>query len=121
MSQHATLTVERWSEFTLPQQLLMIANELHRGSKLLARGDHEGLRRCYERSLALTDLTIACARHPPLLRELLRWRDLVAELYLTPQLAPQAHLATLRALLHFDRETAAQIPWVLPAQPLPGH
>ncbi len=29
-SQHGSLTAERWAGFTLDQQILMIANELHR-------------------------------------------------------------------------------------------
>ena len=39
MTQHATLTPERWRQFTLDQQLLMIANEMNRASKLLKPGD----------------------------------------------------------------------------------
>ena len=50
MTQHASLTIERWRRFTLPQQLLSIANEMNRASKLQGPGDGERLRGSYERS-----------------------------------------------------------------------
>jgi len=49
--QHASLTPERWSTFSLDQQILMIANEMNRASKLFAGGDRERLLGCYERAL----------------------------------------------------------------------
>jgi hypothetical protein len=110
VTQHAGLTLERWRAFPADRQVLMIANEMHRGSRLVER---EELRRCYERVLRLTDLTAQAADRLTFRRELLRWRGLVAELYLEPA-DRAAHLAALGALLLFTPEAARQRPFVLP-------
>ena len=114
-SQHASLTAERWAGFTLDQQILMIANELHRAGKLLGPDDRERLGSSYERVLRLTDLTIEVQSRRTLRRELLRWRDLVAALYVSPEPAAAAQRAALRCLLRFTRTASRQIPLVLGA------
>jgi hypothetical protein len=80
MAQHAALTLERWRRFTLDQQVLMIANEMNRSSKLVGPGDEARRQSAYERALALVDLTAGANSSPGLRRELLRWRDLIAAL-----------------------------------------
>ncbi len=112
MTQHAGLTAERWSAFTLDQQVLMIANEMHRASKLFAAADRERLRGSYERVLRLVDLTVEVRERPGLRRELLRWRDLAAALYIDPDPDPAAHAAALRALLLLSPVAARQIPFI---------
>jgi len=113
-TQHASLSAERWSEFSLDQQILMIGNEMNRATKLLA--DREGrLTRSYERILNLTDLTIAVQTGPGLRRELLRWRDLVAQLYISPEPDPDAHRQAFRCLLQFTPAASRQIPFLLPS------
>ncbi len=57
MTQHASLSPERWSAFTLPDQILMIANEMNRALSLFGPGDGDRLRRAYERTLRLVDST----------------------------------------------------------------
>ncbi len=99
MTQHASLTVERWRTFTPDQRLLMIANELTRLTSSMTPGLARSRELGYERVLRLTDLTLEIAGRAALRRELLRWRDLVAELFLLPEPAPEAHHAALRALL----------------------
>ncbi|MGA2383526.1 MAG: hypothetical protein ABSG61_08825 [Gemmatimonadales bacterium] len=111
--QHASLTTARWSEFTLDQRILMIANEMHRCAKLFAPEDRARLQSGYERVLRLTDLTVSCRPRPALLRELLRWRDLVAALYVGEAPAPAAHRAAFEVLLRFTPVAARQIPHVL--------
>ena len=110
MTQHTGLSPERWSAFGVDQQVLMIANEMHRASKLFGPGDGERLLGSYERVLRLADLTIEVRSRPGLRRELLRWRDLVAELYIAPGPDPAAHAAALRALLLLSPAAARQIP-----------
>lgn len=113
-SQHAGLSPERWARFSLDQQILMIGNEMNRAVKLLAPEDHERLRHAYERVLRLTDLTIEVQAKPTLRRELLRWRDLIAQLYLSPEPAPAEHRAAFRCLLYFTPEASKQISLVSP-------
>lgn len=112
-TQHATMSAERWRSFPLERQVLMIANELFRGSKLLGPLDRERLSNCYERVLALTDLTIAVQSAYGLRRELLRWRDLVAALYVATPPDATDHQAALRCLLLFTPVSAQQVPLLL--------
>ena len=109
MAQHATLTAERWAGFGLDRQILMIANEMNRAGKLLGPDDAARRRNAYERVLALTDLTVTVQPHRPLRRELLRWRDLVAALYLASPPRAADHRAALRCLLRFTPEASRQI------------
>jgi len=113
MSQHSTLSPERWSGFSLDQQILMIANEMSRASRLMKPGDLQSLRLCYERVLRLVDLTVEVQRRPTLRRELLRWRDLVAALYIRDASDLAEHRAAFRSLLQFTPAAAKQIPFVL--------
>lgn len=111
-AQHGSLSPERWARYPLGQRLLMIANEMNRASKLLAPADGERLRRTYERVLALADLSIQVAERRPVRRELLRWRDLVAALYIAPGPDVPGHAATFRALLQLHPDTWRQLPYV---------
>jgi len=112
-AQHGALTSERWSQFSLDQRILMIGNEMHRCAKLFAPEDGARLHSGYERVLHLTDLTVQCRPRRALLRELLRWRDLVAALYLSDAPEPATHRAVFEVLLRFTPAAAAQIPFVV--------
>jgi hypothetical protein len=109
MSQHAGLSRERWERFSVDQQVLMIANEMNRAAKLMDACDRGRCLSAYERILQLTDLTIDCGPRWALRRELLRWRDLVAALYIGSAADPGAHRATFRALLRLTPETSKQL------------
>jgi hypothetical protein len=113
MTQHASLTAGRWSAFSLDQQILMIGNEMNRASRLVLAADRASLALAYERVLRLVDLTVEVQSGRNLRRELLRWRDLIAELYLRPDHDPAAHAAAFRCLLLFTPVAARQIPHVL--------
>ncbi len=109
MTQHASLTPERWARFNLDQQILMIANEMKRASALMAPEDRASRSRGYERVLRLLDLTVAAQSKPTLRRELLRWRDLVAALYVADGAEPEAHNEALRCLLRCTPAASRQI------------
>jgi hypothetical protein len=109
MTQHASLTPERWGRFTLDQQILMIANEMNRAVRLLRDEDLSSLRRTYERVLRLVDLTVETQDRRGLRRELLRWRDLVASLYIAPRPDPASHAEAFRCLLRFTAEASRQL------------
>ena len=112
MTQHRNLSEERWAGFALDQQILMIANEMNRASALLRSGDIARTRSCYERVLQLTDLTVLVQTKSTLRRELLRWRDLIAQLYVEETTRPEAHRQAFRCLLYFTPEAARQIPYL---------
>lgn len=113
MTQHASLSPERWAAFSLDQQILMIGNEMNRAAQLMCPEDRERLALSYERILRLTDLTVEVNPRPTFRRELLRWRDLIADLYIRPASDPVDHTAAFRALLFFTPTAAQQIPFVL--------
>jgi hypothetical protein len=114
-TQHASLSEERWSSFSLDQQVLMIGNEMNRGRKLMASDDWSRLRNCYERVLRLVDLTVQANDRYGLRRELLRWRDVVAELYIAEGPSRLQHDAAFRCLLRFTPVASQQIPHLLPS------
>ena len=112
MTQHAGLTTERWGQFPHFQRILMIANEMNRATRLMGHGDFSSRRLAYERVLRLVDLTVAVAERRSVRRELLRWRDLVAVMFLEEAAQPDAHRAALRALLQQTPNSAAQISYL---------
>ena len=109
MTEHATLTAERWARFGLAQQILQIALELQRGLKYLRPERSNELRACYTRAFRLVDLTVEVQANRQLRRELLRWRCVLAELFLAP--APDAglHRSALRVLLQLQPEAEQQV------------
>lgn len=113
--QHAGLSEDRWARFSRDQQLLMIANEMHRATKSLAAGETAGAHLCYERVLRLVDLTAAVGSGLSFRRELLRWRGLIGELYLAGAAKPRQQNDAMEALLAFSPATWAQVPFLLQA------
>jgi hypothetical protein len=118
--QHGGLTVGRWSGFPFDQQVLMIGNEMNRAAKLMAPEAASTRLASYERVLALVDLTIQLQQRPARRRELLRWRDLIAGLFIAGTPDPAAHAAAFRCLLRFTPAASAQIPFVLPSPSAPS-
>src|SRR4051794_1248542 len=116
MTQHASLSPERWSSFSLDQQILMIGNEMNRAARLIRLDDRPGLGLAYERVLRLVDLTVEVQTGYGLRRELLRWRDLAAELYIGSEPDSRQHAAIFRCLLQLTPVAAQQIPFVLGEQ-----
>jgi len=113
MTQHSSLSPERWAKFNLDQQILMIGNEMNRGKTSLELQDLLELRRSYERVLRLVDLTVEVQSRSTLRRELLRWRDLIAELYISSEPSAASHREAFHCLLLFTPVAALQIPYVL--------
>jgi hypothetical protein len=110
--QHTGLSPEKWAGYPRAQQILMIANEMNRASKLFGQADRQRLLGSYERLLTLANLTIQVTDSRSLRRELLRWRDLVAQQYVANEPDPAAHAAIFRALLQLHPEAWKQLPHV---------
>jgi hypothetical protein len=113
MTQHSGLTAERWAGFDRDQQILMIGNEMNRAARSIRRHEGDSLSLAYERVLRLVDLTVATQARRGFRRELLRWRDLIAALYVSPEPDPAAHAQAFRSLLQLTPAAARQIPHVL--------
>jgi hypothetical protein len=112
MSFHKGLTLERWRSFSFGDQILMVANEIHRACKALEKGYLDSTREACLRALDLFDLTTSAIEVPlpGRLRELRRWRELMSEqaVHLRPDLGTVS--ALLKVLLLFSPKSAAQIP-----------
>ncbi|HHE38787.1 MAG TPA: hypothetical protein ENL20_09485 [Candidatus Cloacimonetes bacterium] len=78
---HTGLTSDKWKIFSTDKQLLMIANELNRAKNWIDKKDFEKVSFCYERAFELLDLTVECSKNNNLIRELLRFRELLAMTY----------------------------------------
>jgi CRISPR/Cas system-associated exonuclease Cas4 (RecB family) len=78
---HRTTNLEKWSGYSRGQQVLMIANELNRAGNLMKKDMQTEVKNCYERAMELTDLTSADKKWKGHLRELRRFREVLAALY----------------------------------------
>ena len=106
MTQHAALSAERWARFSRTQQLLQIGVEMQRASSCFSRDRFAILKACYERVLRLVDLTVEVNPERHFRRELLRWRDVIAELYVSEDSRPVEHRLAYRVLMQLHPETA---------------
>ena len=115
MSFHRSLTLERWRTFAFGDQLLMVANEVHRARKAVEKGYADSAREACLRALDLFDLTTSALDQPPpgRLRELRRWREALAEQAVQPRPDLATCTSLLKVLLLFSPQTAAQIPELL--------
>lgn len=95
--------------FSLGKQILQIGAEMQRGLDHLERSEMVRLRPCYERALGLVDLTVQVNARPNLRRELLRWRAVIAELYLRESPDPALHRLAFRVLLELHPTTQSQV------------
>jgi len=109
VTQHALLAPERWARFDLGQQILQIGAEMQRALKFLRAERMTQLRACYVRAFGLVDLTVQVQQDSHLRRELLRWRGVIAELYLRDEPDPSVHRQALRVLLRLHPESAKQV------------
>lgn len=81
---HKSLTTDKWFSYPRHQQLLMIANEMNRSQNALLKQDKENAMHALERAFELTDLTTSDPKNPPILKELLRFREMLGELFNQP-------------------------------------
>ena len=78
---HKSLS-SRWYQFSRGQQILSIANELHRARNFMARGDRIEAKNALERTFELLDLTVSLNISRLQRYELLRFREMLGHLYL---------------------------------------
>ena len=101
--------------------MIMLGNEMLWATPLCEPDDASRHVNSLERVLALTDLTVAVNDRVALRRELLRWREIVAGLYVAPEPDAPAHRAALRVLLLLSPESAKQAEFVAPWPPVKGN
>ncbi|MCX6286437.1 MAG: hypothetical protein NTY96_04925 [Bacteroidetes bacterium] len=81
---HRNLTTHKWYSYPRHQQLLMIANEMNRAQNALLKQDQDSAIHAWERVFELTDLTVSDPKNPQLMKELLRFRELLGEVFTKP-------------------------------------
>jgi hypothetical protein len=104
---HKSLSGEKWNSLDISHQILNISAELNRARNRLS-DNYEHTRLSLERALELIDLTIGdrIKWSKGRLRELLRFRDVVAEYYARESRSPDALKDLLGVLLRMHRSTA---------------
>jgi len=102
----------RFAALTRGQRMLMIANEMNRASKWMAVDQLELRRSAYRQVLLLADLCSDVERGRGVLKELRRFRECIAGLWLDDAPRAEEHGELFYALLTFTPETLAQMPYV---------
>ena len=106
---HRDLTKEKWSQFPFFQQILMVANELHRANKWIEKGDFSEVKLCYERAFELLYLTVEIPPKERKLRELLRFKEMLALLYVKKKPLLSENKSLEKVLILLDKESFAQL------------
>ena len=102
---HKTLTKEKWRSFPFYKQILMIANELNRAGKWIEKGDFIEVGYCYERAFELLYLTIATLDRKNRLRELARFKEMLAGLYAKKTPIIHENSLLLKVLVSLDKDS----------------
>lgn len=97
---HKNMTNAKWFSYPRFQQLLMIANELNRAQNALAKDDKENAIHAWERAFELTDLTVEDQKNKRLLKELLRFREMLGETFVSLDAALNKSL--MKELIRLD-------------------
>lgn len=84
--------IERWATMPFMLQMANIGSEVGRTSKWMLKGRKDMAESAFIRALDLMDLTIKCGRlgtpgRAPMLKELLRSRDMFADAFLSEDTA----------------------------------
>jgi len=102
---HKNLNRKKWQTFNRYQQILMVANELNRAKNWIIKGDLEEVINCYERAFELLDLTISLTTRKNLLKELLRFREMLAVQYISKQKDIALNQKLFNVLLSLDKDS----------------
>lgn len=100
------MTPEKWHNLSKSDQILNIAAEFARAKYWLSKDDVDEVKNCLNRAFELIDLTIADSKWSRGLKELLRFRGLLAEFYIADNPSEHNFKQLFRALLNFDAQSA---------------
>ena len=100
---HKNLTLEKWRKFPKETQILNIAAEFSRAKNWLAKKDKSEVLNCLNRSFELIDLTVNDLKWKKSLKELLRFRDVLAEFYIKEDKKLDELVKIFKTLLNFNK------------------
>ena len=106
---HPSLTIEKWQTFSQRDQILNIAAEFSRIRNLVPQKQSKAVKECYERALDLIDLLKSDLRWRHGLKEVCRFREFLAELYLNDAENLLRSSELERILIYWNGEAAAAI------------
>jgi hypothetical protein len=100
---HKNLTLERWQKFSKETQILNIAAEFSRAKNWLIKKDENEVLNCLDRSFELIDLTVNDSKWKKSLKELLRFRDVLAGFYIKKNKNLDEFIKIFQAFLNFNK------------------
>lgn len=103
---HKNLDSAKWKKFSKENQLLNIASEFSRAKNWLAKNDENEFLNCLNRCFELIDLTINDYRWSKSLKELLRFREVLAEFYIKKEKNLKEFIKIFKVLLRFNKFTS---------------
>ena len=102
---HRSLNPEKWAKYSKGQQILMIANEINRAKNWIAKKQAAETNLAYERAFELIDLTVEDKKWKGRNRELLRFREIISELYCNSNKDEQLNNQCLNGLIFLNTES----------------
>lgn len=87
----------------------MIANEMNRAANWIEKKDTREAKQCYERALELTFLTVATLKAKTKLRELCRFKEMLARLYGEINPDKKENTALMNCLISLDKDSYAML------------
>lgn len=103
---HKNLDIEKWQSLPKEKQILNIASELSRAKNWLIKKDIPEADNCIARALELVDITANDKKWRSGLKELLRWRGLLAAFYISKDKSLPEFLNLFKTLLYFNKFTS---------------
>jgi hypothetical protein len=103
---HKSMDSEKWGRFPPERQILMIGSEFARAKNLLHDNVVGEVIQCYERAFELLDLCAMDPRWRPKLKELLRFREMLGELYLDVSKDDPRFMTMYRTLMNWSGSTS---------------
>jgi len=79
--QHQTLASGKWFTMTLAEQMANIGSEVERTISWYKKGDKKYWQSAFDRALELIDLTVSDTRYKHRLKEILRTREVLCDLF----------------------------------------
>ena len=95
--------MERWKKFPKETQILNIAAEFSRAKNWLIKKDEHKVLNCLDKSFELIDLTINDSKWKKSLKELLRFREVLAEFYIKENKEFDEFIEIFQTLLNFNK------------------
>lgn len=103
---HKSMDTAKWSRYPIERQILMIGSEFARAKNLIPAGLHDEVRQCYERAFELLDLCTTDPKWKSRTKELLRFREMLGELYLGVPPGDPRFMMMYRVLMSWTGSTS---------------